>query len=185
MRLTLVLKDSVKGIHQFNKWIRLISEVILFLMMLLVAADVVGRYFINKPIKGDIEIQELMMVLIVFLALPFSQIEKVHIFVELLVSHLKGRLKSILESTTYLMGFGIIVMLVWQLGLRGWHGITSPRPETTSILQIPISPFIMIAALGLALMGVEWLIDLIYSFIHTSNELIKVKHIEVVDSEEN
>lgn len=178
MKLITMVNVSEKIIHQLSRWIRFVSGSMLFLMMFFVAADVFGRYFINKSIKGDIELQELMMVLIVFLALPYNQLEKGNIFVELLVARLKGRTRAILESFTYLVGFVIIIFLVWQLGLRAFNGITSPHPEATTILQIPIPPFILVAVIGLALMGVEWLIDLIHSIIRTKSKLIEIRYIE-------
>ena len=175
MQLRIMVNTSEKITHHLSRWIRLVSEVMLFLMMFFVFADVIGRYIIHKSIKGDIEIQELMMVLIVFLALPYCQLEKVHIFVELLVNRLKGRLKAILESLTYLIGFGVIVILTWQLGLRSLTQIISPLPEKTDMLLIPLSPFMLVATIGLALFGVEWLIDLIHSIIRTRSEFQESK----------
>ncbi len=47
----------------------------LFLMMFFVVAGVIARYIMSRPIKGDMEIQELGMVLVVFVAFPFLQSE--------------------------------------------------------------------------------------------------------------
>jgi TRAP-type C4-dicarboxylate transport system permease small subunit len=104
-----------------------------------------------------------MMVLIVFLALPYCQLEKGQVYIELLVDRLKGRLKAIFHSFAYLIGLIIIVLIIWQTGLRAIHGLASIHTEVTLSLLIPISPFLMIATISLALMGVEWLIQLIYS----------------------
>ncbi len=62
----------------------LLGMVILFVMMMLTVADVVGRYFFNHPVQGTNEITGLLLVLVAASALAFSQIKKGHIRVDLI-----------------------------------------------------------------------------------------------------
>ncbi len=62
--------------------IRLTNKVglfILFMMMLLTVADVIGRYFFNFPIAGTFELTEVMLSLLVFFSIAYTQIHKGHI----------------------------------------------------------------------------------------------------------
>jgi TRAP-type C4-dicarboxylate transport system permease small subunit len=154
-------------IHRISRWIRLVSQATLFIMMFLVTAAVFARYVLNRPLKGDIEIQELMMVLIVFLALPYCQLEKGNVYVEILAKRFKGRLKDISHSFVYLIGFIIIILIVWQIGVRVMKGFAAFHEHVTLSLWIPITPFVAIATIGFALMGLEWLIELIHSIRRT------------------
>ena len=163
MQFSVTFEAIERVIHRTSRSLRWISASVLFAMMFFVAADVIGRYFLNRPIKGDLELQEIMMVLIVFLALPYCQTEKGNVHVELVVDALKGRSKAILQSFAYLIGLSIIILLVWQMGLRGLQGLSSSRTDFTAMLLIPVWPFALIAATGMALMAVEWLVDLICS----------------------
>lgn len=151
-------------IHRISNWIRWVSISVLFIMMLFVTVDVISRYTLDKTIKGDLELQELMMVLIVFLAFPYCTMQKRNIYVELLIDRLKGRTKAIVNSFASLVGMAILIVIIWQVALRGWDGITGSQVELTQLLEIPMAPFMLIAAIGLAFMGLEWLIDMLHSF---------------------
>lgn len=163
MQLNVLFSAVENAIHRSSRWVRLVSQGTLFIMMFLVTAGVIARYVFNNPIKGDLEIQELMMVLIVFLALPYCQLEKGNVYVEVLVRRFEGRLKDIFQSFVYLIGLIIIGLIVWQTGVRAIKGFAAFHDHVTLSLWIPITPFVVIATIGLALMGIEWLIELIHS----------------------
>ena len=162
MQLSMTFRAVENAIHRFSRWTRMASQGTLFIMVFLVTAGVFARYILNKPLKGDLEIQELMMVLIVFLALPYCQLEKGNVYIEILINRLKGRLKDIFYSLDYLLGMIIIVLIVWQMVVRVMKGFAAFHDDATLSLWIPITPFVAIATIGLALMGIEWLIDLIH-----------------------
>jgi TRAP-type C4-dicarboxylate transport system permease small subunit len=157
-----IAKSVESFIHRISRGIRWISMGTLFLMMFFVTVGVIARYIMNKPIKGDMEIQELGMVLVVFVAFPFLQSEKGNVYVELLVDRLKGRRKAILQSFAYLIGLAIIVLITWQTGVRIARDLASPSFDVTLTLYISRIPFLLIADIGLALFGIEWLIELIH-----------------------
>jgi TRAP-type transport system small permease protein len=159
-----IAKRTESYIHKISQNLRWISMGTLFLMMFLVTAGVIARYIFNKPIKGDMEIQELMMVLIVFVALPFLQHEKGNVYVELLVERLKGRPKAILQTVSQLLGMLILILIIWQTGIKAVHGLASMNTDVTLSLLIPTAPFVLIADIGLVFFGIEWLIGLIHSF---------------------
>jgi TRAP-type transport system small permease protein len=150
-------------IHRISKQITWLSMGMLFLMMILVTVGVIARYVFNSPLRGDMEIQELMMVLIVFVAFPFCQMEKGNVYVELLVDRLKGRSKAILQSFAYFIGLVVIVLIIWQTGLKAIHGMAHLNSDITLMLGIPVAPFVLIADIGLILFAAEWLIELVHS----------------------
>ncbi len=148
-------------IHKITSIVSIVSGVSLLIMVFFVVADVVGRYFFNKPIMGGYEIQELLMVLIVFLAFGFVTRDKGHVYVELLVQRFKGRTLSIVNSLTCLMSLGFVVLLAWQMVKSGLEEMTSTSGDFTPMLHIPVGPFMIIAAAGLAFMALEFLIELV------------------------
>lgn len=152
-----------KGIHGLSSLLSVISMVVLFLMMFFVPADVFGRYILKTPIYGDLEYQQLAMVLIVFLALPFCTYKKVHIFVELLVSRLSGRVLAAVQSLACLIGLVIIALISWYIGKFGLSELYSSSGSTTTMVSIPFAPFIIIASFGCLIMALETAIELVYS----------------------
>lgn len=148
-------------LHKINRWVAYISVAVLLLMVLFVAVDVIGRYLFNKPVLGGMEIQELMMIVIIFLALGITTHDKQHVFVELLVIRLKGQTLAIVKSVGLLLTFIFVALLVWQTLKNAINDMTSEAPTITPALSIPVAPFIFVAALGLFFMALEFLIELV------------------------
>jgi TRAP-type C4-dicarboxylate transport system permease small subunit len=150
-------------VHRLSGWIKVASQATLFLMMCFVAADVFARFVLVKPIRGDMDVEEMMMVLVVFLAMPFCTYLKGHIHVELLVDRLTGRSLTVMQSLSSFIGLAIIVLIAWQAWVFGWRELFSSSTRTTMMIHIPLAPFIIIAAVGYTVMALELLIG----FIHT------------------
>ncbi len=143
----------------------------LVLMVLIVVANVVGRYLFRKPVLGAVEMVGLLTVITVFCVLAFTEVKGAHIVVDILVSRLHGRTKVILASIMTLLGAVFFIIMGWQ----GWDLMLSnlsPFVRVTGVLSIPFAPFMFIMAFGCVLFGVEL-------FIHVfSNPASEKKHRE-------
>ncbi len=129
----------------------------LVLMILIVVANVIGRYLLGKPVLGAVEMVGLLTVIVVFCVLAFTEAKGAHIVVDILVSRLHGRTKAILASIMSLLGAVFFIMMGWQ----GWDLMLSnlsPFVRTTGVLSIPFAPFMMIMAIGCVLFGLELLV---------------------------
>ena len=164
-----------KRVHQISDAIRVVSMVALFLMMVFVPLDVFGRYVLKSPIYGDLQYQQLAMVMIVFLALPYCTYKKGHIYVELLVNRLSGRTLAVIQSFASLAGLAIMVFIAYNTGVYGVRELMAPLKQTTTLVSIPLYPFILIATLGCAVMSLELLFEFIHSVSLLSKKLNKEK----------
>ena len=59
-----------------------ISGAVLFLMMLLTAIDVAGRYVFNKPLQGGLELTEMMLAALIYCGLPLVSKRREHIVID-------------------------------------------------------------------------------------------------------
>lgn len=135
----------------------------LVLMVLIVVANVVGRYLLRKPVLGAVEMVGLLTVVLVFCVLAFTESKRAHIVVDIVVSRLRGRTKAILASVMCFLGAVFFIIMGWQ----GWDRMLSnlsPFVRTTGVLSIPFAPFMFIMAFGCVLFGLELLV-------HTFNNL--------------
>jgi TRAP-type C4-dicarboxylate transport system permease small subunit len=143
----------------------------LVLMVLVVVANVVGRYLLRKPVLGAVEMVGLLTVITVFCVLAFTEAKGAHIVVDILVSRLHGRTKAILASIMSLLGSVFFITMGWQ----GWDLMLSnlsPFVRTTGVLSIPFAPFMFIMAFGCVFFGLELLIHIF------SNPASEKKHRE-------
>jgi TRAP-type C4-dicarboxylate transport system permease small subunit len=137
----------MKIIHFISRIFGYIAAVFLGLMMALTVVDVFMRYVLNAPITGATEISELMMVVLVFPALAWIALERIHIRVDLLVVKWPRRVQLIVEMITLLLALGTYAIVTWQSFLESIE-----VREATSLLEVPESPFHWIMTLGFAML---------------------------------
>jgi tripartite ATP-independent transporter DctM subunit len=117
--------------------------------MLTTTADVILRYFFNKPITAGIELTEFMMTVIVGLAIALTAMYKGHVNVDVISARFTQRGQAVLNSVTSLLSLGLFAMITWQLIVSAErYGAVG---QTSSAWHIPIYPFIYVLALGASL----------------------------------
>ena len=115
-------------------------------LMLLTVVDVFLRYFFNAPITGATEISRLLMIIIVFPALGWAAIDRVHIRVDLVVSRIPPKLQAIFGSITFLFALVTYSIITWQSFLEA-----TVVNRQTSLLHLSFTPFYWVMSVGLAI----------------------------------
>ena len=150
-------------IHGMSKSFALVSVLFLFLMMIFIAVDVVGRYVFNMPIPGSIDFVTVMMVIVVFPAFGYLTSQDGHVRTDILFDALPIRWKGIFDIVNSLFSLFLVICITWQLGARAWTIIENPPGISTSYFQWPHLPFIILAAVGMGLMTLEMIIWFLHS----------------------
>lgn len=163
------MKTIKRFLAAFENVLLILGGLALFILMVLVAGDAGGRYFLNAPISGVYEISEFyLMVSIVFLSLAHTQRKRAHVRVEFVLDRLPISVARILEFT-YLMLAAIIFALVAYIAAKnGWKNITLNR-WTTGVVAIPTGPSWLIVALGTAVFTVRLCVDAIDTLLAPRN----------------
>ena len=145
-----------------NSAARYICAGLLFFMMALGTVDVLRRYLFNSPILGTLEVFEILLPAIVLLGLGYTQENRAHVKMELLVSHLSFRTQTILNLFTSGCALLISILILrqgWMLTVRYWHmGRTIPTIEVPMYLPQLLVP---LAALLLSLVLIVQLLQCI------------------------
>ena len=148
-----MIKSIDKGIRSLNVLLAYAGSYVLFGMMLLTIFDVIGRYVFNSPITGAFEITEAMMVTMVFFFIGYAQAKKSHVAVDLVVNLLPEKLRVIIDIITHTLSLLMMILIAWMSMLR-WLELMRIK-EYTAILHIPVSPFLLILALGCFVFCIE------------------------------
>jgi TRAP-type C4-dicarboxylate transport system permease small subunit len=103
-------------------------------MMLVTVADVALRAALNQPIRGTLEIVELLLACSFFLALPATFLRDEHIVVDI-VDGSWPRLVPLLRRIATLLGVVVMAVMAWQ----GWIAAkdTLMFHDVTSDLALP------------------------------------------------
>jgi TRAP-type C4-dicarboxylate transport system permease small subunit len=157
-----MIKTVAKKLGSLNTWLAKVGGYVLLGMMLLTTCDVIGRYVFNSPITGAYEITEVMMVTVIFLFIGYTQAEKGHISIDLVIRLLPKKVRTTIDIITHLLSLFIIILIAWMNILRCLELMR--RNEVTAILYIPVSPFVLILAIGCLVYAIE-LIKNIYNLV--------------------
>jgi C4-dicarboxylate transporter DctQ subunit len=133
-------------VHRVEKFTAWLSGLGIFLLMLLGVAHVLGRKFFGMPVFGYIDIVEIMMSFMVFLALAYTERLGGHIRMELFVRYLRGRWLALFELIGVVLGLGIVAVLLvysWDHAMRAYYlgdsSIDAQLPLWPSKLVVPIA----------------------------------------------
>jgi TRAP-type C4-dicarboxylate transport system permease small subunit len=144
-------------VHRISRGLNWLGVAALVGMMVLVASNVIIRFF-GGIIPGTYELVEIMAAVLISFALIYAALTKTHIVIKLLVSRLPQRAQAILGSITSL--FGIVT---WAL-LAGAGAIYAREQwllnETTDMLELPIVPFRYVLVFALIILCLVLLADL-------------------------
>lgn len=141
-----------------------VAAVILFAMLLLTCADVIGRYLLNAPVNGKTELTRFMMAGLIASALPVISAAGGHISVDLFDSQFSKRGAAIRDLVTDAMAACALGVLAYWLIFRADR--LQARGYVSDFLHLPLHPMAyfvaaMVAAACLAL-AAKLIIDIHY-----------------------
>jgi len=118
----------------------LLAGIALFAIMVLTFLDVGGRKLLSNSVPGSLEMTELLMVVVIFSALPLVSERGEHIVFDSLDALWPSWLRSIQLRVVHLVCAVALVALGWLMWKTGVD--FGQSGETTAQLGIPKSPFI-------------------------------------------
>lgn len=133
--------------------LEIVSALVIFAIMGVTVVDVVGRYVFNAPLPGSFELTQLLMVLVIFSALPAVCRAGAHITVDVLLNMVPKRIR---KWPLAVCGVAMAVILAF-LAVVMWFraGEVWAVGDTTTYLQVPLGPFAYYIAIacGVAAVG--------------------------------
>lgn len=131
----------------------------LLAIMLLTFLDVSGRKLLSQSITGSLELTELLMVVVIFGALPLVSLKGEHVVFDSLDALLPAWFQRVQRALVDIVCAGLLIglaYLMWKTGAE--FAVTG---ETTAQLKITKAPFIQ--GMGL-LCGLTALVHLVKAF---------------------
>ena len=134
-------QHSEKGLA---KWLALTLNLIagsaLLLMMIITCIDVIGRYAFNKPLVGGVELIEVLLGVMIFMALPVISWRNEQVVVDILDPFVPPHvnfLRNILFNVVTAIALVVIGQRIWDLGVRA-----SSHGEVTEYLHLPVGAIV-------------------------------------------
>lgn len=127
-----------------KKWLETLSALLagiaLFSIMVLTFLDVGGRRLLSHSIPGSLELTELLMVVVIFGALPLVSERGEHVVFDSLDGVLPQAIRKFQQATVHVICAVALLGLGWLMWHTGNDFLASG--ETTAQLKILKAPFI-------------------------------------------
>ncbi len=138
----------------------LMSAMALFAIMWLTLLDVTGRKFFNNSIPGSLELTEILMVIVIFGALPLVSWRGEHVVFDSLDPFIPAWLKGIQTSIVHLVCAGVFGFLGRLMLLRADR--FAEYGDATVQLQLSLAP---VAWLMAGLLAITAAVHLLFVFV--------------------
>jgi TRAP-type C4-dicarboxylate transport system permease small subunit len=141
----MLISKFITKFTQLNKWLAFIS---LTIMMFLVAICAIARG-LGKPIVGDVELVQLSMVAIIVGALSYTEHEKAHISIGLVVDNFPKKVQYFFDLISAILTaiFAFLVAYVFIIKLD--------FVQSSTLLKVPFFYFKVLLIIGFAAWGLE------------------------------
>ena len=121
----------------------------LALMMFLTLFDVIGRT-LGHPIVGSVEMTELIMGMMIYLAIGYTTFLRGHIRVDILIMQFSPRWQAFLDLITVSIAILFAALVSWRLLILAGSRVTNN--DVTQIYEFPIWPSAFVMAIASILM---------------------------------
>lgn len=114
----------------------LLGGLLLIGIVLMTAYSATSNLLFNSPIAGDFEIVEMGVALAVFAFLPFCQLTKANVSVDIFTMRAGPRARVLMSLLASLVAILFAILLLWRMSI----GMSDYREyeEYTAILGVPI-----------------------------------------------
>lgn len=158
------LIDSLLG--RVSRLLNTFGVSLLFVIMLLVSANVILRYGFSMPITGTFELVEILLGVAIFSGFAYTARINGHIQADFFADMLPPGLQRVIDIITTTLSLAVFIFMTYAL----WEVATDEGAhlEVSARLGISLQPFMIFAALGIGLMCLELLRQLVRLFLGLS-----------------
>lgn len=138
----------------------LIAALSTFATMVLVVANIGGRYIFNKPLTGSLEFTESLLVVIIFLSLALTQYDGGHIRVTLLTRRLPKGVAHAADIFCMIAGavfFGWCAYAAWHFAYQSY----SVGEYEWGTVSFPLYPIKFVVFAGILMLAIQFALDAI------------------------
>ncbi|MBN8925761.1 MAG: hypothetical protein BGO51_28245 [Rhodospirillales bacterium 69-11] len=136
-----MLRVLERGLGAFSNFMMAIGGVAITLMMLHIAADILAKLLLNRPIVATLEIVTwYYMVATVFLPWGYVQLHKKHLTVELFTMKMPPRKRAVLEGIVSIVGAIYVGILVWLTAEHAMEQTMAGEIQDATFFDLPVWP---------------------------------------------
>lgn len=151
-----------RSLSGLEKACQAISQLTLFLMMVSISIDGLGRYLFNHPLQGGLQLTELyFMVILTFLGMPATYATGGHIRLDAIRPWLDKIPYALSERFNSLLAGGAFGIMAWQAGVVAIEKIQHLETSYGAV-QFPIYLSYVWVPMGCGLLALRLTFEVLY-----------------------
>ncbi len=145
-------------LYKLESALTLLGGVVIFLLVFLATANVLGRWAFSLPITGYIDWVEQSMAFFAFLGLAYTQRDGGHIRMDMLVGNIHGRILWAVEFLSTLLMLGVTMVLIYGSYLHFLRAFQ--LGDSSSDIDLPTWPAKFVVPFALSILALRFIIQL-------------------------
>ncbi len=130
----------------------------LFAIMLLTLLDVSGRKLLDSSVPGSLELTELLMVCVIFAALPLVSLRGEHVTFDSLDALMPRWLRRVQQVLVEVLSATLLGGLAWVMWVKAGQISESGQTTAQLLLRVDVVVYAMALLLALTALMHAWLI---------------------------
>ena len=130
----------------------------LFAIMLLTLVDVGGRKLFDSSVPGSLELTELLMVCVIFAALPLVSLRGEHVTFDSLDALMPRWLRRVQQVLVEALSAALLAGLAWVMWVKAGQIGESGQTTAQLLLRVDVVVYAMALLLALTALMHAWLI---------------------------
>lgn len=150
---TSLLSRADRLLFKLESVLTLIGGIVIFLLVFLATANVLGRWIFSTPVNGYIDWVEQAMAFFAFLGIAYTKREGGHIRMDMLVGHIHGRFLWLVELFSTLLMLGITLVLIYGSYLHFHRAFTIG--DSSLDINLPTWPAKLVVPVALTVLALR------------------------------
>jgi tripartite ATP-independent transporter DctM subunit len=148
-----------KSLEPVSRLFLVIGGLATFAILVITVVNVFMRKMVRLGVPGNIEIVELLMFLVVFCTLAYTELRKGHVRVTFLVGRFPPSVQDFIFFATQMVTLLIIAIIAWRIGMESQYLML--ENAVTGVLGIIRWPFAAIVCLAFVLFSLCVIVNIL------------------------
>ncbi|HID70826.1 MAG TPA: TRAP transporter small permease [Desulfobacterales bacterium] len=153
-----LLSRADQLLFKLESVLTLLGGIVIFLLVFLATANVLGRWIFSMPVSGYIDWVEQAMAFFAFLGISYTKREGGHIRMDILVSHLHGRFLWFTELVLTLLILAVTLVLIYGSYLHFYRAYSIG--DSSLDINLPTWPAKLVVPVALSVLALRLLLQI-------------------------
>ncbi|MES9905691.1 MAG: TRAP transporter small permease [Sedimenticola sp.] len=153
-----ILSFADRTFFRFESFLNLAGGIVIFLLVFLATANVLGRWIFSLPIDGYVDWVEQAMAFMAFLGIAYTKRLGGHIRMDMLIGQLRGRMLWSVELLSVFLMFLVTLVLIYGSWLHFLRAYTIG--DSSMDIDLPTWPAKLVVPFALTVLALRLILQM-------------------------